>query len=92
LAEAETLSDAALAVWPVLTDTHFGRILGARLILLELGGMALGDGTNAARRALAAAATGLAIVPQSWTATCLPIMQRARCAASRLWECSALRS
>jgi putative copper export protein/mono/diheme cytochrome c family protein len=68
MAEADSLPDAAAAVWPVLTATHFGRILGVRLILLPLAAVAFGDGTNGTRRVLTAGATGLAIGLQSWTA------------------------
>lgn len=65
MAEAETLADAAAAVWPVLTDTHFGHVLGARLLLLVLSALAPGDGSKAGRRALAAA--GLALVLHTWS-------------------------
>jgi putative copper export protein/mono/diheme cytochrome c family protein len=68
MAEADSLPDAAAAIWPVLTATHFGRVLGIRLVLLALAGAALGDGTNGERRALAAGAIGLAAGLQGWTA------------------------
>src|ERR671928_1846668 len=34
LADADTLATGAAAVWPVLTGTHFGRVLGLRVGLL----------------------------------------------------------
>jgi len=67
MAEAESMADAAAAVWPVLTDTHFGHILGARLLLLLLSALALGDSSKGARRALAAATAGLALILQTWS-------------------------
>ena len=67
MAEAESMADAAAAVWPVLTDTHFGHVLGTRLGLLALSALALGDGSKGARRALAAATAGLALILQTWS-------------------------
>jgi putative copper resistance protein D len=67
MAEAESLADAAAAVWPVLTDTHFGHVLGARLLLLLLSALALGDGSKGGRRALAAATAGLALILHTWS-------------------------
>ena len=66
--EAESVADAAAAVWPMLTDTQFGRVLGIRLILLVIAALGLGDGARSGRRALAAVAAGLAIALQSLTA------------------------
>ena len=62
MAEAETMTDAMAAVWPVLTDTHFGHVLGARLLLLVLSALALGDGSKGGRRGLAAVVAGLALI------------------------------
>ena len=67
MAEAETMADAAAAVWPVLTDTHFGHILSARLLLLVLAALLLGDGSSGGRRALAAVAAGLALILHAWS-------------------------
>jgi len=68
MAEAESLADGAAAVWPVLTGTHFGHVLSARLLLLVLAGLALGDGSKPGRKALAAVAAGLALILQTWSA------------------------
>lgn len=67
MAEAETMADGAAAVWPVLTDTHFGHVLGARLFLLALSTPVLGDGANSGRRVLAAVMAGLALVLHIWS-------------------------
>jgi putative copper export protein/mono/diheme cytochrome c family protein len=67
MAEAETVADAAAAIWPVLTDTHFGHVLDARLLLLLLSLPALGHGASVGRRALAAAAVGLSLILQTWS-------------------------
>ena len=67
MAEAESLADAADAIWPVLTDTHFGHVLGARLLLLLLAAAAVGRGAGVARRALAAAAVGSSLILQTWS-------------------------
>jgi putative copper export protein/mono/diheme cytochrome c family protein len=67
MAEAESMTDVVAAVWPVLTDTHFGHVLGARLLLLLLSALALGDGSKSMRRILAAAAAGLALILQTWS-------------------------
>src|SRR4051812_46946732 len=68
LADADTLAAGAAAVWPVLAETHFGRVLGFRVALLILAMICLGDGRNRTRQVLAIVATGLAIVLQGWTA------------------------
>jgi putative copper export protein len=68
LAEADTLTAGAAAVWPVLTGTHFGHVLALRLGLLILAMICLGDGRKRTRQVLAMVATGLAIVLQGWTA------------------------
>jgi len=68
ISEAASLADTADAVWPVLTDTRFGHILGARLLLLGFAWPALGDGARGWRRAVAAGAAGLAIALQPWSA------------------------
>lgn len=67
MAEAESIGDAAAAVWPVLTATHFGHALCARLLLLAFSVLALGDGSQGGRRALAAVTTGLALILQTWS-------------------------
>jgi len=67
MAEAESLADAGAAIWPVLTDTRFGHVLGARLLLLVLSAPALGDGSKGGRRALAAVMAGLALILQTWS-------------------------
>jgi putative copper export protein len=67
MAEAESIRDAAGAVWPVLTATRFGHALCARLLLLVLSVAALGDGSQRGRRVLAAVTTGLALIPQIWS-------------------------
>jgi len=68
LADADTLATGAAAVWPVLTETHFGRVLGLRIGLLILAMICLGDGRKRSRQVLAIIATGFAIVLQGWTA------------------------
>jgi len=67
MAEADSLADAAAALWPVLTDTHFGHILGARLVLLALSAPALGNGSNGGRRVLAAGMAALALILHTWS-------------------------
>jgi putative copper resistance protein D len=67
MADAEDIGDAAAAVWPVLTATRFGHALCARLLLLVLSVLALGDGTQGGRRVLAAVAAGLALILQTWS-------------------------
>jgi putative copper resistance protein D len=67
MAEAETMADAAAAIGPVLTDTHFGHVLGARLLLLLLSALALGDGSKGRRRALATGTAGLALILHTWS-------------------------
>jgi putative copper resistance protein D len=67
MADAESMADVAAALWPVLTDTHFGHVLGTRLLLLVLSALALGDGSTSGRRALAAVACGLALILQTWS-------------------------
>lgn len=67
LAEAESMADVAAAIGPVLTDTHFGHVLDARLLLLLLAAPALGRGGSIARRALAAVMIGLSLVLQTWS-------------------------
>jgi putative copper export protein len=67
MAEAESIADAAAAVWPVLTATRFGHALCVRLLLLVLSVLALGDGSHGGRRALAAVTTGLALILQTWS-------------------------
>jgi len=67
MAEAESMAEAGAAIWPVLTDTRFGHILGARLLLLVLCGLALGDGSNGGRKALAAVTAGLAVILHTWS-------------------------
>jgi len=67
MAEAESMADVEAAVWPVLTATHFGHVLGLRLLLLVLSGLALGDGSKGGRIALAAVTAGLALVLQTWS-------------------------
>src|SRR6266852_2459752 len=49
IGDAATVPDAMAAFWPVLSGTHFGRLLAARLLLLILAfilanGTAFGDG------------------------------------------------
>jgi copper resistance protein D len=67
MAEADSMSDAAAAIGPVFTDTHFGHILGARLILLAFSASVLGNGSNGGRRALAAGAVALALILHTWS-------------------------
>jgi putative copper export protein/mono/diheme cytochrome c family protein len=67
MAEAESLADAAAAVWPVLSDTHFGHVLAARFLLLVISALALGSGANRIRRAAAVVAVGLALILQTWS-------------------------
>src|SRR5215471_5068287 len=67
MAEAESLADAIGAVWPVLSDTHFGHVLAARFLLLMISGLALGRGTNRVRRTVATVAVGLALILQTWS-------------------------
>ena len=67
MAETERIADVAAAVWPVLTATHFGHVLGAHLLLLVLSALAFGDGSKDDRRALAAVAAGLALILQTWS-------------------------
>lgn len=67
MAEAESMADAAAAVWPVLTATRFGHVLGARLLLLVLSALALGDGSKGGRRTLAAVMAGLPLILQTWS-------------------------
>ncbi len=67
MAEAESLPDVMAAVWPVLTATHFGHVLGARLLLLVLSALALGNGSNDGRKALAALTAALALILQTWS-------------------------
>jgi putative copper resistance protein D len=67
MAEAETMADAAAAVWPVLTDTHFGHVLGTRVGLLALSALALGSGANGGRRATAAGTLALALILHTWS-------------------------
>jgi putative copper export protein/mono/diheme cytochrome c family protein len=67
MAEAESVADVAAAIWPVLTDTHFGHVLDARLLLLLLAAPALGHGARTGRRALAVAAVGLSLILQTWS-------------------------
>jgi putative copper resistance protein D len=67
MAEAESIADAAAAVWPVMTATHFGHGLCGRLLLLVLSALALGDGSQGGRRALAAVTAGSALILQTWS-------------------------
>jgi len=67
MAEAESLGDVAAAVWPVLTATHFGHVLGARLLLLMLSALAFGDGSKGGRRLLAALLAGVALTLHTWS-------------------------
>lgn len=67
MAEAESLAEAVAAVWPVLSDTHFGHVLAARFLLLVISALALGSGANRVRRAVAAVAAGLALILQTWS-------------------------
>lgn len=66
LADAESMSDVAAAIGPVLADTHFGHVLDARLLLLLLAWPALGRGASVGRRALAATMVGLSLILQTW--------------------------
>jgi putative copper export protein len=68
IADAGSILEAAAAVWPVMTATHFGRVLGIRLVLLALALLTLSLGTSRAQRTLAILSTGLALILQSWTA------------------------
>lgn len=68
IAEAGSIGEAAAALWPMLTDTRFGHVLAWRLCLLALAWLALGNGSSAPRRALAATAAGLALVLHAWSA------------------------
>ena len=67
MAAAESIGEAATAVWPVLTATHFGYALCARLLLLVLSVVALGDGSMDGRKALATLTACLALVLQTWS-------------------------
>jgi len=67
-AEADSLADAAAAIWPMLTDTPFGRDLGLRLVLLAGAGLVLGNGASGWRRTAAASAAGAAVLLQAWAA------------------------
>ena len=67
MAEAESMADAAAAVWPVMKATHFGHTLCGRLLLLVLSALALGDGSQGGRRALAAVTAGSALILQTWS-------------------------
>jgi len=67
MAEAESMADAATAVWPVLTATRFGHVLGARVLLLALSGVAFADGSSNGRRVMAAVIAGLALVLHIWS-------------------------
>jgi len=66
LAEPETAADAVDALWPVLSDTHFGHILSLRVALMVLALLALGDGSASGRRRLGAIVTGLALILHAW--------------------------
>jgi len=67
MAETESMADAGAAIWPVLTATRFGHVLSARILLLALSALALGDGSKGGRRALAAVMAGLALILQTWS-------------------------
>jgi putative copper resistance protein D len=67
MAETESMADAVAVIWPVLTDTHFGHVLGARILLLVLSALALGDGSKGGRRGLAAVTAGLALILHTWS-------------------------
>jgi putative copper resistance protein D len=67
MAEAESMADAAAAVWPVLTDTHFGHVLGTRLGLLALSALVLGNGSSGGRRVLAAGTLAAALILHTWS-------------------------
>ncbi len=67
-AEADSLAAAAGAVWPMLTDTPFGRDLGMRLVLLAGAGLVLGDGASGWQRTASASAVAAAVLLQAWGA------------------------
>jgi putative copper export protein/mono/diheme cytochrome c family protein len=68
IAEAGTASQTAQAIWPVLTDTRFGHVLGLRTTLLVASALALGTGAAAGRRANATGLAGVSLMFHGWQA------------------------
>ena len=66
MAEPDTVGDAEAAIWPVLTDTHFGHILGLRFLLILGALLTVGNGSQGWRLKLGAILAGLGLILHAW--------------------------